>query len=114
MEAKILIIKRFVIELMMEFLFILLPVTIMSQVSAQWRGPERNGCFPETGLLRAWPPSGPDLMWSVSGIGKGFSSPVCDRNVVYVTGMKNDSDYLTAIDRNGIIDRKSTRRTPVT
>jgi outer membrane protein assembly factor BamB len=27
----------------------------------QWRGPDRSGIFPETGLLREWPENGPEM-----------------------------------------------------
>ena len=74
-----------------------------SQVTAQWRGPDRSGGYPETGLLREWPAGGPALLWSASDIGKGYSSAVCDGKKVYVTGMQNDMDILTAIDEKGTI-----------
>ena len=38
----------------------------------QFRGPERNGTSPETGLARAWPESGPPELWRVP-LGPGFS-----------------------------------------
>src|SRR5262249_13490949 len=39
----------------------------------QWRGPARDGLSLATGLLAAWPPEGPRLVWK-SHIGRGFSS----------------------------------------
>ena len=39
-----------------------------------WRGPNRDGLSTETGLLRAWPATGPALAWKASGLGTGFSS----------------------------------------
>ena len=30
----------------------------------QWRGPDRNGISPETGLLKTWPKAGPPLAWT--------------------------------------------------
>jgi outer membrane protein assembly factor BamB len=41
----------------------------------QWRGPERNGISKETGLLREWPGEGPKLLWKISDLGSGFSTP---------------------------------------
>src|SRR3972149_11042693 len=35
----------------------------------QWRGPQRNGISPETGLLKEWPPAGPQLLWRAGEIG---------------------------------------------
>ena len=31
----------------------------------QWRGVERDGISPETGLLKSWPAGGPPLLWKV-------------------------------------------------
>jgi outer membrane protein assembly factor BamB len=39
----------------------------------QWRGPNRDGLSPETGLLTSWPPAGPRVLWK-RAIGRGFSS----------------------------------------
>jgi len=41
---------------------------------SQWRGPNRNGIYQESNLLKSWPESGPDLLWSLEGIGEGYSS----------------------------------------
>jgi len=76
---------------------------IMSQDISQWRGPNRDGTFRETKLLSVWPPEGPPLIWSASGIGKGYSSAVATENVVYVTGMKDTMDYITALNKKGEI-----------
>jgi outer membrane protein assembly factor BamB len=74
-----------------------------SQAIAQWRGPERNGIYPDSGLLSKWPEKGPKLLWSAEGIGKGYSSAVSNGNMVFVTGMKGGSDYLAAVDLSGKI-----------
>ncbi len=67
----------------------------------QWRGPNRDGHFDETGLLKSWPEDGPQLVLEVEDIGKGWSSPVFADGMIYTTGMKDTLDYLTAIDMNG-------------
>jgi outer membrane protein assembly factor BamB len=41
----------------------------------QWRGPQRTGISTETGLLQEWPAGGPKLLWQVSNVGSGFSTP---------------------------------------
>jgi outer membrane protein assembly factor BamB len=84
-------------------IFILL--TALTQFSAgQWRGPDRDGHFPERGLLTTWPKDGPELMLKTSGIGEGFSSPVLHRGTIYVTGKKDTLDYLSSINLNGEIN----------
>jgi len=40
----------------------------------QWRGPDRSGRSPETGLFDQWPESGPPPVWKVEGLGAGFGS----------------------------------------
>lgn len=71
------------------------------QDPAQWRGPRRDGHYPSEGLLKEWTTAGPPLLWTCKGIGKGYSSAVSDGKSVYVTGMKDTTDYLTAMDMNG-------------
>lgn len=69
----------------------------------QWRGPNRDGHFPETGLLKEWPVSGPEMILETEGIGKGWSSPILVGNMIYTTGMIDTLDYLTALDLQGNI-----------
>ena len=40
----------------------------------QWRGPDRNGISPETGLAQQWPASGPPVVWSANGLGAGYGT----------------------------------------
>ena len=74
---------------------------LRSQEIAQWRGPQRNGNYPDSGLMDTWPENGPPVLWKVKGIGKGYSSAVSDGKRVYVTGMKDSTDYLTGIGMDG-------------
>ena len=66
-----------------------------SQAVAQFRGPDRNGVFPETGLLKSWPESGPGLLWSREGLDKGFASPSVTDSAIYLGGRDGDDEYLT-------------------
>ena len=77
--------------------------TILFAQEAQWRGPDRSGKFPETGLLQEWPEDGPEMILKVEGIGTGYSTPVLYDGVFYVTGKKDDDDFLSAIDWEGKI-----------
>ena len=70
---------------------------------AQWRGPNRDGIFNETGLLKQWPENGPELILEVAKIGKGWSSPVLADGMIYTTGMIDTLDYLSAISLDGTI-----------
>lgn len=37
----------------------------------QWRGPNRDGIFAETELLKQWPENGPELLLKVDNLGDG-------------------------------------------
>ena len=74
-----------------------------SAQTAQWRGENRDGHFNETGLMQSWPEQGPELLFSVEELGRGFSMPVVDDGIIYVTGNKDSMDYLSAIDLKGNI-----------
>jgi len=50
----------------------------------QFRGPNRDGKSAETGLLKEWPEAGPKLLWSVDGLGIGFSSVVISDGRLYI------------------------------
>jgi len=68
----------------------------------RFRGPEGDGVFSETGLLKKWPDGGPKLAWSVKGLGKGFCSATVAGGTVYVTGMDDQNQgYLYAFDLDG-------------
>jgi len=70
---------------------------------ANWRGINRDGHFHEKDLLTQWPDNGPERILKVEGIGLGHSSAVYAYQSVYVTGMLDSMDYLTAIDKKGNI-----------
>lgn len=73
---------------------------------SQWRGPNRDGKFDETGLLKKWPEAGPQLVLKVEGIGKGYSSVIATDKYMFVTGMIDTLDYLSCITMDGKIKWK--------
>lgn len=50
----------------------------------QWRGPNRDGAWSDTGLIESFPADGLKIRWRVP-VGIGFSSPVVADGRVYVT-----------------------------
>ena len=68
---------------------------------AQWRGPDRTGIYPETGLLDQWPENGPELLWTYEGIGRGYAAPAVTEDKIFVNGEQEDKSYLYALDREG-------------
>lgn len=83
-------------------LVLFLPLLLSAQIE-QWRGYNRDGVFDETGLLKEWPEEGPEVLLKVEGLGKGWSSAVIDNEVIYVSGMIDTTDVLSAIDKSGQI-----------
>ncbi len=101
---SVLITKNFAIMYQIVILILLSIIassTSYTQQISQWRGLNRNGIYNETNLLKEWPEGGPELLWSVKEIGKGYSSVSVYKNTIYITGMIDTLDYITAIDSNG-------------
>lgn len=85
-------------------LCVLLPIlySCHDKTQSTWRGPDRNGVFPETGLLKQWPANGPELLWQFDSLLMGHSSPAVTPNAIYVTGMPDSiTGYLFCIDHKG-------------
>ncbi len=68
---------------------------------AQFRGPNRAGRATSTGLLDRWPDGGPKLLWSVQGVGKGFTHVAVVGGLVYVTGLEGKDGVLRAYTLEG-------------
>ncbi|MEX2561017.1 MAG: PQQ-binding-like beta-propeller repeat protein [Pirellulales bacterium] len=65
----------------------------------QWRGPLRNGISGETGLLREWPAGGPKLVWQVTQIGSGYSTPAVVGDRLYLLSNEGtDDEFVQALD----------------
>lgn len=66
----------------------------------QWRGPNRDGVSPQTGLLKSWPQSGPKLLWTSTEAGIGYGGPAIVGTTLYLMGSDDDADgeFVLAID----------------
>lgn len=74
----------------------------------QFRGPNRDGKFLDTGLLKAWPEGGPALLWKAESVGKGYASVAVVDGTIYCPGMDDDSQgYVHAFDNNGTLKWKA-------
>ena len=67
----------------------------------QFRGPRRDGISDERGLLPAWPEGGPKMIWSATGAGRGFSSPILAGGRLYLTGDFGEDLFILAYDLEG-------------
>ena len=72
-------------------------VAMTSAVSVdwpQWRGKLRDGKSPQIALADSWPNSGPSVLWNVTGLGEGYSTPSVAGDSIYVLGTKGNSEKL--------------------
>jgi outer membrane protein assembly factor BamB len=79
-------------------------VLALQGYSAEWpcfHGSDRTNRSVETGLLTTWPKAGPNLIWSDSGLGEGYSTVSIAANRIYTAGTKNNQAYVYAFDLNG-------------
>lgn len=67
----------------------------------QWRGPYRNGICEEEGLLDSWPHDGPKREWTVSGIGRGYASPIIVNDTIYIPGDEEEHLLISAVSLEG-------------
>src|SRR5438445_7039277 len=65
-------------------LSLLLPLAIQAEDWPQWRGPNRDGVWNETGILESFPPDGLKVRWRVP-VGPGWSSPITADGRIYLT-----------------------------
>lgn len=65
----------------------------------QWRGPNRDGVSPETGLLGSWPSTGPKKLWSVGELGNGYGSLAIAGDRIYVQGSHQSRSVVWALNR---------------
>ena len=82
-------------------LFFFATVTNVYCQISQWRGPDRNGIYTETGLLQKWPVQGPELLWSFEGLGSGHGSVGIGKDKMFILGMPDTTGVLYAFDFKG-------------
>ncbi|MCK5730019.1 MAG: PQQ-binding-like beta-propeller repeat protein, partial [Draconibacterium sp.] len=83
-------------------LFLSISTTVFSQQLVEFRGVGRSGIYNETGLLKEWPETGPELFLKIEGVGKGFSQPVFNGYEIFISGIKEDTiDILSAYNLKG-------------
>jgi len=74
---------------------------------SQWRGLNRDGNYHEQNLLKAWPENGPELLWTASYLGKGFSSAAVTSRGIFTTGMIDGKGFVFAFDKQGSLSWKT-------
>ena len=77
------------------------PIASLEADWPQWNGPRRDGISREKGLAPTWPEDGPELLWKMSSLGRGWSSPIIVGDRLYITGDVDDDVVIFAFDRDG-------------
>lgn len=88
-------------------IFLFAFIFIKAQNQTKWRGPSGNGEYNETGLLKKWPASGPDIIWHFDDLGQGHSSPAFANNLIYVSGMVDNDGFIFALTPDGKLKWKA-------
>jgi len=87
------------------FLLFILPYSkLASQKPGEWpcfHGIDRTNLSNETGLLKAWDEKGPALLFTISGLGEGYSSTSIAGGLIYTAGSIGNQSFLYAFDLNG-------------
>ncbi|MDE0042821.1 MAG: PQQ-like beta-propeller repeat protein [Candidatus Poribacteria bacterium] len=63
----------------------------------QWRGPNRDGISPETGLLKRWSDDGPTELWRIP-LGEGFSGVSISNGRAYTMFVKSEDEIVICLE----------------
>jgi outer membrane protein assembly factor BamB len=88
----------------MGFLLILSSCTAVAQNTAEWpsfHGSDRTNKSNETGLLKEWPANGPKMLWTISGLGEGYSSVSIGGGLIYTAGKIDNQTFVMAFNMDG-------------
>ncbi len=95
--------KKILINVLMA---LVVSLTVNAQTINNWRGPNRDGIFQETNLLKVWPENGPQILWTFEELGKGFTSPTRVDGKIYVTGLEGDMGFIYIFSEHGKLEKK--------
>lgn len=82
-------------------------------LAADWpkfHGPNHDNLCTETGLLSQWPEGGPKLLWTIKGLGGGYSSVAIVGGRLYTMGDVDDKQQVLAFD---LATKKQLWATPI-
>jgi len=82
------------------FLLVTFATSIYAQDWPQYLGPNRNSTSSQKGILRSWPATGPEVLWTAS-IGLGYGGPVIKDGKVYLLDRDDKiGDMMRCFDLN--------------
>lgn len=65
----------------------------------RWQGPDGTRISRETGLLKEWPASGPQLIWTANNLGGGYGSIAVAADRVFLQGAREANSTVIALNR---------------
>lgn len=78
-----------------------IPLLLSAQTASQWRGPARDGVYPEKNLLKTWPEEGPKLLWHFDEIGAGHASAAVAGDRIYTAGVNGLNGFIFCFSLDG-------------
>ncbi|MCK5066436.1 MAG: PQQ-like beta-propeller repeat protein [Bacteroidales bacterium] len=81
--------------------FMLLSCSSAHQDIYEWRGENRSGIYPDTDLLGEWPIEGPEELWTVNNLGRGYGSALFVEDHFYITGAVDSLALLYCFNLEG-------------
>lgn len=79
------------------------PSLVAQQEPTGWRGPNRDGTYPDKNLLTQWPAGGPKLAWTYDKLGPGYASAAVTGTRIFTTGMIDSTGHIFCFDLNGTL-----------
>jgi len=98
------------------FLTLLLSVNVIAATDdwPQFHGPRRDALCTETGLLKQWPAEGPKLLWTLKGLGRGYSTVSIVDGKLYTMGDRQQGgDEQQMVVAYELASRKELWATPI-
>jgi len=93
---------RFVCQICL--IFFLPGCEIKTQDIPEWycfHGPDRSNKSAEAGLLGEWPEEGPALLWTITGLGKGYCTVSVAEGDLFTSGSDLRQTFVFAFDLDG-------------
>jgi len=80
------------------FVLVVCLANVYAQDWPQYLGPNRNSLSAQKGILRSWPPNGPEVLWTID-VGIGFGGPVVKDGKAYLLDRDDEvGDNLRCFD----------------
>ncbi len=89
------------ISILLFSISLMISCQLQPQNISEFRGPDRSGIYQETELLAVWPENGPEEVFFIDSIGKGYGPPVISDELMYFTGAIDSTAVLFCFDLSG-------------